>query len=349
MRDDRYHHPGARMQIPSVPVPYTGRIDPRARSICAQSNGWVQRMGMMSPDMAAEHFDRLAYAHLGTRYSYGATREGAQILADLTCWFFLWDDQHDRLIIEGKEHEWRRQVTQIREVVHDPVGSNVDHPAPRALGDILRRIRPHFSGVWWRRFTQHWDGVVEANDREFDNRSAGASETIDNYIELRRRSVAMIMWMDLVELAAQTELPPQVYYSPEYQTCVTATVDYCAWCNDLHSLAKERSAADTSNIVTVISQARGCGLETAVEETLQRMAARIEDFLRAEQMLTIRIANGMHLDEAVRQGLHRCLLSMRDWNANMDAWHRISARYLDAAPGVRLQYYNEDLARLEQA
>lgn len=87
MRNDRYHHPGASMQIPSIPVPYTGRIDPRARSICAQSKDWVQRMGMMSPGMAAEYFDRLAYAQLGTRYSYGATREGAQILADLTCWF----------------------------------------------------------------------------------------------------------------------------------------------------------------------------------------------------------------------------------------------------------------------
>lgn len=333
------------MPIPRVPVPFTGRIDPRARVLCAQSKEWVQRTGMMSARMAAEHFDRLAYADLGTRYSTGATREGAQVLADLTAWFFLWDDQHDRLVIEGREDEWRDQAAQIRAAIHDPGGAcDADHCAPRALGDILLRIRPHFSDTWWLRFVHHWDGVVDANDREFHNRSTSASETINDYIELRRRSVAMIMWMDLVELSARTELPPRLYRASEYQACVTATIDYCAWCNDLHSLAKEKAAADTSNIVTVISQACGCTVDTAIEDTLRRMATRIEDFLQAEKALTTRVTDHMDLNDATRQGLYRCLLSMRDWNANMDDWHRISSRYLDADPNARLQYYNEDLA-----
>ncbi len=334
------------MTVARISIPFSGRIDPRASSICAQSKRWVQQMGMMSPRMAAEHFDRLAYADLGTRYSYGTSREGAQILADLTAWFFLWDDQHDRLVIEGRDEEWREQAAQIRAALHDPAAARyAGHPAPRALGDILLRIRPHFSETWWHRFIQHWEGVVAANDREFDTRITGDSETIDNYIELRRRSVAMIMWMDLVELAAQTELPPEVYQLAEYQICVNATVDYCAWCNDLHSLVKEKAAGDTSNIVTVISRARGCSLDRAIQETLRRMATRVDEFLQAERALIIRVRDDERLDERTRQGLHRCLLSMRDWSANMDNWHRISERYLGADPLARLQHYTEDLGR----
>jgi hypothetical protein len=121
------------VDIPSIVIPFPGRINPRGDIIRAQSKRWVQQMGMMSSRMAAEHFDRLAYPDLAVRYAFGATNEGAQIMSDLTCWFFLWDDQHDRLAIEGREDEWHKQVTQLRAVINAP------ETAPRLR--LLRAVR----------------------------------------------------------------------------------------------------------------------------------------------------------------------------------------------------------------
>ncbi|WP_221360463.1 terpene synthase family protein [Streptomyces beigongshangae] len=299
---------------------------------------------MMSPRMASQNFDQLAYPQLGTCYSFGATREGAQILADLTTWFFLFDDQHDRYIIESREQEWRQLYAQLTALARDPTkAAESANPVPGALADILLRTAPHFSTVWWDRFARHWANVFAGYDQEFDNRTKGQCETIDDYVELRRCSVAMIMWMDLVELAAQAELPPDLHRTAEYQECIEATVDYCAWCNDLHSLAKESAAADTSNIVTVIDDATGCGHEAAIQEALRMMAARVQDFLTAEAALETTVADRLDLPLPTRQGLHRCLMGMRDWIANMDGWHRISDRYLGADPQAPIQAYNEDL------
>ncbi|KUN09904.1 hypothetical protein AQI95_02770 [Streptomyces yokosukanensis] len=315
------------MSVGRVAIPFTGRTHPQARSICAQTRVWTEAMRMMSPQVA-ENFDQLAYPDLATLYSFDATREGAQIMADLCSWYFVWDDQVNKFAVEGREAEWQQQAAQLRACLRDPAGALATaDPTPRAFADLLVRTRRHFSDAWWQRYTQHWTDVIDVNDREFTNRRIGHIETIEDFLDMRRRSVGMFVWADLIELASRTELPQHLYCSAPYQACIIAVADYCACCNDLHSLAKERAVNDPHNIITVISRARGCSQEDAVHAALQRMTGAVEDYLQAEQALASRAVDDSGLDEQTRHGLRRCLLSMRDWIANMDGWHRNSARY----------------------
>ena len=331
------------LEIPRVSIPFSGRIDPRVHQLEKLHWQWCVDMGLVTPHMPESDYLDLKYTWCGCCYSYGATLEGARIITDLTAWYFIFDDQHDRCIIEGRTRDWENLSRTLREVLRTPGEDWTDsNPIVRALADILTRLRLEFSDCWYQRLARHFSDSFSGYDREFEIRSdAKRDMDLDAFIPLRRLSVAMIMWMDMVELAAQTELPQSTYHLPDYQVCLTAAADFAALCNDLHSHRKEAAAADINNIVTVISRTKKIELSEAVAETVQRMEDNLQAFLAAERRL-LQDMSVLALHEETKQGLHRCLMIMRDWFANMDKWHRMSTRY-EVNDEQQIQSYNEDL------
>ncbi len=285
----------------------------------------------MPADKVARYADALCYTDLIAGYYVGAPDEVVSAIADFSTWFFVWDDKHDRDAVHGRTASWRVLRARLHAALDAPE-SHLHHEDPlvAAFAECMLRLFSHLSPLWNIRFAEHFRGVIEAYDQEFTNRCTGTVPTVDVYIRLRRHTFAHWVWLDLLELAADHELPDAVRNRPEYRRAALASQDFSAWYNDLCSLPKEIAGDEVHNLGISLIHHEGLSLEEAVTEVRQRTSARITEFLDAERDV-LRMAaeadDGTREGAALSKGLRACLFNMRNWFSSVYWFHHESGRY----------------------
>ncbi|GHH81692.1 Epi-isozizaene synthase [Streptomyces sulfonofaciens] len=285
----------------------------------------------MPADKVAEYADALCYTDLVAGYYVDAPDEVVSAIADFSTWFFVWDDRHDRDAVHGRADAWRTLREHLHAALDDPESHGDHHdPLVAAFAECVQRLFSHLGPAWNARFARHFHAVIEAYDQEFTNRRTGTVPTVGAYIELRRHTFAHHVWLDLLELAADHELPDAVRNHPEYRRAGLASQDFSAWYNDLCSLPKEIAGDEVHNLGISLIQHEKISLEGAVAEVRLRAASRITEFLEAEREV-LRMAeeaeDGTHEGDALGAGLRMCLFNMRNWFSSVYWFHHESGRY----------------------
>lgn len=75
---------------------------------------------------------------------------------------------------------------------------------------------------------------------------------LDEFLVVRRAEGAAKPTLDLVELAARTDLPEQFRNSTAWRRLLDACADVLTWTNDIYSYKKERRAGNLFNLVDVL-------------------------------------------------------------------------------------------------
>ncbi|MGK5630376.1 terpene synthase family protein [Streptomyces sp. URMC 123] len=285
----------------------------------------------MSPSTAGRFADDLRYTDLVAGYYLGASDELLAAIADFSAWFFAWDDRHDRDVVHGRSEKWRRLCGSLHDVLEDPQGhrGHAD-PLVSALADCLIRMRPYLPATWSSRFTDHFHPVIDAYDREFDNRMHDTVPTVAEYIELRRLTFAHELWIDLLEPTAGCELPESLRGDSAFRRAALATQDFAAWYNDLCSLPKEIAGGELHNLGISLIRHESMSLQEAVAEVHRRVGECVETFLATEPaVLALADRAAVSGEHGVRHAaaVGSCLFNMRNWFSSVYWFHQESGRY----------------------
>ncbi|MFD5701552.1 terpene synthase family protein [Streptomyces lasiicapitis] len=319
------------LALPVVESEFPRHLHPYWPKLQENSRAWLLEKRLMPPDKVAAYADSLCYTDLVAGYYIGAPDELLDAIADLSSWFFGWDDRHDRDAVHGRTAQWRRLCQGLHATLKHP-RQQLGHPDPLVAGfaDCVVRLSSHLGPRWNARFARHFHPVIDAYDHEFGNRRTGTVPGVEAYVELRRLTFAHWVWIDLLEPTARCELPDAVRKHPAYRAAALATQDFSAWYNDLCSLPKELAGDEVHNLGISLIQHEGLSLEQAVAEVHRRVGDCVGDFLAVEPEV-LRLADG--LDDGSAEGrkvsaaLQSCVFNMRNWFSSVYWFHHESGRY----------------------
>ncbi|MFB6960027.1 epi-isozizaene synthase [Streptomyces sp. NPDC056309] len=297
-----------------------------------KTRSWLLEKRLMPADKVEEHVDSLCYTDLMAGYFIGAPDEVLQAIADFSAWFFLWDDRQDRDVVHGRPAAWERLCRALHTALDSPQ-DHLHHQDPLVAGfaDTVLRFYSFLSPRWNARFARHFHAVIDAYEREFQNRVGDVVPTVEEYLALRRFTFAHWIWTDLLESSACCELPDAVRKNPAYRRPALVSQEFAAWYNDLCSLPKEIAGDEVHNLGISLVKHEGLSLEEAIAEMRGRIEECVSEFLLAEQE-GLRFADGL-ADGTVRgkelsAAVRACLGNMRNWFSSVYWFHHESGRYM---------------------
>ncbi|MFF1377255.1 epi-isozizaene synthase [Streptomyces sp. NPDC058308] len=319
------------LAVPVIEATFPRRLHPYWPKLQEKSRTWLREMRLMPPDKVERYADSLCYTDLVAGYYIGAPDELLSAIADLSSWFFAWDDRHDRDSVHGRTAQWRRLCRGLHATLNDP-RQYLHHKDPLVAGfaDCVRRLYSFLGPSWNARFARHFHPVIEAYDREFRNRSCGSVPTVEAYVELRRLTFAHWAWIDLLEPTAGRELPGAIRKHRAYRRAALATQDFSAWYNDLCSLPKELAGDELHNLGISLIHHEGMTLEEAVREVHRRVSGCVLEFMEAERevmLLADELADGSERGRELSDAVKSCVFNMRNWFSSVYWFHHESGRY----------------------
>ncbi|MEU4342349.1 terpene synthase family protein [Nocardia sp. NPDC023852] len=194
-----------------------------------------------------------------------------------------------------------------------------------ALAECLQRIYPRQSHSWRRRMRQNFLDCSFAMAIELDNRREGHFPGLQEYISMRRNTVALYIFLDLVEFMQRTELSDALYDSTEMCDLRESWVDIAAWVNDMASYHKEDAAGEV-NLIHVIRAEKGLTLVAAFDEVARMIESRVTDYIEAEHSLKASSAY-RHSTDSERDAVDIVVQTVRNGLGMYVRLHRESPRY----------------------
>ncbi|MEU0007713.1 epi-isozizaene synthase [Streptomyces sp. NPDC006314] len=320
------------LALPVIESAFPRRLHPYWPRLQEKTRRWLLEKRLMPADKVREHADGLCYTDLMAGYYTSAPDEVLQAIADYSAWFFVWDDRHDRYVVQGRVADWRRLRYRLHAALDAP-GHHLHHPDPMvaAFADSMLRLYGFLPQTWNQRFARHFHAVIEAYDREFRNRTEGYIPGVAEYLALRRHTFAHWIWTDLLEPSAECELPDAVRKNPAYQRAALLSQEFAAWYNDLCSLPKEIAGDEVHNLGISLISHEGLTLEEAVDEVRRRVEKCVSEFLDAERdalRFADEIADGTVGGKELSVAVRTCVGNMRNWFSSVYWFHHESGRYM---------------------
>nr|UJU85540.1 terpene synthase [Radula lindenbergiana] len=194
-------------------------------------------------------------------------------------------------------------------------------PFSKALGELWATVAASSPPEFLLRFGISIQRYVLSNLTEVISRNCKTILPLAEYIEVRRRSVAMEVFMVIVEFLNNIYLPDEVFFTPGMQRIITAANDIVAWLNDICSFKKEILQGDLCNLVGVISNELNCTFEEAAERAFLMSMTRIADLDKDISDLR-RITPPEH-----RTGVEMYIQASTNWAWRSYEWYCNSKRY----------------------
>ncbi|EED80610.1 predicted protein [Postia placenta Mad-698-R] len=130
---------------------------------------------------------------------------------------------------------------------------------------------------FWVRFTQDAKPCVQTRFRDnmrfffaavrqqARDRQCSTIPDLESYIIMRRDTSACRPSFDLIEYAMGMELPQYVVDDPIVQALNQSANNLCFWSNDIYSFNNEQARGDTHNMIAILMESQGLGMQDAID------------------------------------------------------------------------------------
>jgi hypothetical protein len=254
-------------------------IHPERDVIASNTQQWAQDIGLVTGEQRFAHVAAHTFPHQQV--------EDVALFAKWVTWFFGVDDRQDSGVA-GSDTVDRTYDNLLGIVAAAPDVTPNDarsDPLERGLADLWRCTYPRMSTAWHQRFHAHMRRHKESFVQQQEYRRTGATPSVAEYPDLRRRANGEHMW-DLFEVVCRHEVPARLADTDAWVELAAASDDITAWCNDLLSYSRERRCGDTTNYVTVFVHELGCGVHDAITRVKQCIAQRVGELHVARERVT---------------------------------------------------------------
>ncbi|MEU7766681.1 terpene synthase family protein [Nocardia sp. NPDC049190] len=194
-----------------------------------------------------------------------------------------------------------------------------------ALAGCLQRMYPRQSHSWRKRMRQNFLDCIFAMAIELDNRREGHFPGLQEYISMRRNTVALYLFLDFVEFMHHIELSDVLYDSIEMCDLRESWVDIAAWVNDMASYHKEDAAGEV-NLIHVVRAEKNLSLVAAFDEVADMIESRVADLIEAERSLKSSVAY-RNSTAGQRRAVDKVMETVRNGLGMYVRLHRESPRY----------------------
>ncbi|MER7751063.1 germacradienol/geosmin synthase [Kitasatospora sp. NPDC097643] len=323
-------------ELPSFYVPHPARRNPHLDRARAQSSAWAREMGMLEGSGIWEQADLDAHDY-GLLCAYTHPDASAEVLSLVTEWYvwvFFFDDHFLDLYKRtndregGKAHLDRLPLFMPADPA-TPV-PEPENPVEAGLADLWRRTVPAMGEDWRIRFAESTRNLLNESDWELANINARRVANPLEYIEMRRKVGGAPWSAQLVEFAANAEVPKEVSGSRALRVLMDAFADGVHLRNDLFSYQREvEDEGELSNGVLVLEKFLECSTQEAADTVNDLLTSRLQQFENTvfTELPVLFAETGLGPVGCARVMAY--VKGLQDWQAGGHEWHLRSSRYMN--------------------
>jgi Terpene synthase family 2, C-terminal metal binding len=308
-------------------IPFPAPVSPHLDHARSRHLEWIRERGLVRSEAGLREYLSWDLAQAAARtYPYAA----AEDMVMLMNWFslaFLFDDQFDAAASDHAD----RVADVAREMItvpFRPSGTPPDVVCPITLAwvEVWAWLCDGMSEAWLNRFASSWARFLAAHASEVRIAATGAELTLEQYLDLRRRTVGIHHSIDAAERSRRFEVPVQVQAHTLMQQLRASAADTIAFMNDIHSLEREERRGDPHNLVTVLRREYRCSRKTALEEAVRMTDHQLRTYLHLESRMP-QLCEELRLTAQERTAVDAGVEGIRNWIRGNYDWALATGRY----------------------
>jgi hypothetical protein len=317
----------------SLRLPFRSGINPHVDAVREQNIAWAIEIGLVAEDdyELVDAIQRCQFEQLAALCHRDCSLEALQLITNCYTAIFAFDDMLDDASSEiGSNEALAEHVTAYLSaaVADEPRPLlRLDVPARdrivavgNAYANVAKRLLRYTNREGLRHYVEGMRTYFLGCVMETRKRNKRMAHVAD-YTIVRLRCSAVYPTLDIGAIVEGFEVSDEVREHPAFETMMSATNLCVSYVNDLFSYAKESSAGEFSNLVTVYQQAHGLGLHDAMLAAMQTNDRVVEEYFEAKAHF--------ELDNEVDDSTRGYIKIMEDWmRGNFDWYHqRRTERY----------------------
>lgn len=317
----------------SLRLPFRSGVNQHVDSVQQQNLAWAIEVGLVNEDdhALADALVRCQFEQLAALCHRDCSLDALRLITNCYTAIFVFDDMLDDASSEiGSSEELALHVTAYLSA------TVADEPRPELREDVPARGRivavgDAFANVAKRllRYTNHhglrhyvngmrtyFEGCVMESRKRNDRMQHVADYTI-----VRLRCSAVYPTLDIGAIVEGFEVADELREHPAFEVMMSSTNLSVSFVNDIFSYAKESSAGESSNLVSIYRDAYGMDLRAAMDAAMTTSDRVIEEYFEAKAHF--------ELEHEVDADTRGYIKIMEDWmRGNFDWYHqRRTERY----------------------
>jgi 5-epi-alpha-selinene synthase len=306
-------------KLPDIYCPFKSELSQHAEIAQHEAREWAIRFGLLTDSAAQAKFDTYKYGWLAAR-SYPSVPMDMLVL--VTCWMiwtFTFDDYCDK-IIDKNSARVRACADAFMDVLNDRAAFAAGPKSLMlALQDLWLKTRRGVPKDWAGRFIGNFSDYLDGNVWEADCFTNGIIPSVKEYMRMRVYTIAMYVFIDLIEVCEGFFLPSRMLQSEDFKKVNMLTNRSVCWFNDFISYQKEYRDGDIQNLVILIHREEMISISDAAAKVVLLHNDDIQSYIDIESKILAEYA----LDNRVS----RYVAGLRSWiRGDMD-WSYESQRY----------------------
>jgi germacradienol/geosmin synthase len=333
-------------ELPQFYVPYPARLNPHLERARAHTRTWARRMNMLEGSGIWEQSDLDAhdYALLCAYTHPDASGPELDLITDWYVWVFFFDDHFLDIFKRSQDMAGAKayldRLPAFMPVEPGPDGPETPEPTNQVeagLADLWARTVPSMSEDFRRRFHESTRHLLEESLWELSNINAGRIANPIEYIEMRRKVGGAPWSANLIEHAANAEVPARIAASRPLRVLRDCFADSVHLRNDLFSYQREiEEEGELSNAVLVLERFLGLDPQEAADRVNDLLTSRLHQFEHTAFTEVEPLFERHALTPAERLAVFAYVKGLQDWQSGGHEWHLRSSRYMNGArPGAR--------------
>ena len=189
---------------------------------------------------------------------------------------------------------------------------------------------PSRSKDWRRRFVQSTKNLLDESLWELANIDEGRVANPIEYIEMRRKVGGAPWSANLIEHAANAEVPAAIAATRPMEVLRDTFADGVHLRNDLFSYQREvQDEGELSNGVLVFEKFLGCTTQEAADAVNDLLTSRLHQFEHTALTEVPALFDEHRVDPKHRADAAAYVKGLQDWQSGGHEWHLRSSRYMN--------------------
>ena len=226
-----------------------------------------------------------------------------------------------------------RRAARVHAAATAPITAEPTNPVRPAWPTCGHAPCPPMSQEWRVRFAESTRNLLDESLWELANINEGRVANPVEYIEMRRKVGGAPWSANLVEYAADAEVPAVRRRAPGRCACCATPSPTACTCATTSSptSARWRRRARLTNGVLVLETFLGCTTQEAAEAVNDLLTSRLQQFEHTAltEVPVLCDEHGLAPDE--RRPSRSYVQGLQDWQSGGHEWHMRSSRYMNAA------------------
>jgi len=329
-------------RLPDFYVPHPARLNPHVEQARVHTMAWARALGMLDAPKPGGGvvWDEQALTDMdyGLMSAYTHPDCDAPTLELITDWYvwvfcgydhFLEQFKHSRDLAGARTYLDRLEQFMTRWGEEQPEPTN---PAEAGLLDLWSRTVPAMSPAWRERFITSTHNLMVESMWELENIDRGRIANPIEYIQMRRRVGGAPWSANLVEYAADAELPDGLADTRPLRVLRDAFSDAVHLRNDLFSYQREvQEEGENSNAVLVFERFFDTTTQVAADMVNELLTSRLVQFEDTALGEVPSLMAEHHVSPEGKQRVAAYVKGLQDWQSGGHEWHTRSSRYMNQA------------------